>query len=167
MVLCRKCLGKSQDWHFKGARPQNSPRIRVNQFAFLVANFDFNTTFHLLKEQQVIDSFRIRIKECWAKHGAGRKPLSSSFVNHLIINSVVPYLWLVGDKSNNQELKDKALGILELLPAENNSIIRKWKGIKVQAKTAFDSQGLLALFRYYCCHKKCLSCDIGTKILNR
>ena len=96
----------------------------------------------------------------------GKKNLTKRMVDLLIINTLTPFLWYLGEKNENEKLKDKAFDVLELLPSENNNIITQWKKINVYPKNAFDSQSLLALYRYFCSQKKCLSCNIGQRVLN-
>jgi len=71
-----------------------------------------------------------------------------------------------GEKQNKHQLKNRALGFLENLPAESNSIISKWADLGVQARSAFDSQALLQLKNYYCESKKCLNCQLGVKLVS-
>ena len=107
------------------------------------------------------------INDIWLDKNCRISKPSNSFINQLLINAVVPYLWITGELNEKDELQSKALSILELLPLEKNNIISKWEKINISPKNAFDSQSLLALHRYYCCHKKCLSCSVGKKVLNR
>jgi len=57
------------------------------------------------------------------------------------------------------------LGMMETLPAEENSIMEGWKKVGVMAGDAADSQALLQLKQYYCEEKRCLQCAIGCKLL--
>ena len=153
-------------WQYKGTRPKNSPDLRVRQFALMVQEFDFESTIELLSIEDVKSSFSRLLEKSWQGNLTVSK-LSKSFVNHLLINAVVPFLWFCGEVDNNTFYQEKALDLLATLPAENNNVIRKWNKINVLAKNAFDSQGLLAMHRYHCCRKKCLSCSVGKKVLNR
>ncbi|HIP31461.1 MAG TPA: DUF2851 family protein [Crocinitomicaceae bacterium] len=157
---------RKREWQYKGTRPKNSPDLRVRQFALLVQEFDFESTIELLSTDKIKESFRTLIEKSWQGNLTVSK-LSKTFVNHLIINAVVPFLWFCGELDNNTFYQEKAMDLLSLLPAEKNNVIRKWNKINVFAKTAFDSQGLLSMHRYHCCRKKCLSCSVGKKVLNR
>ena len=155
-----------EQWHFKGTRPKNFPTVRVKQFAFLASRFDFKSVVQLLEVSDLKESFRSTIQEIWRTRKSVQR-LSKGFENHLLINAVVPFLWYYGECSEDDLFKEKAIQLLGEIPGENNSVLRKWKKIGVDIKNAFDSQAFLALHRYYCCHKKCLSCEVGNKILNR
>ena len=94
------------------------------------------------------------------------KKLGSQSVNGILINTVVPFLFCYANQKKDDELKDKALQILEQIPAERNSIISGWKDLGMTVENAFDSQSLLQLKKQYCDEKKCLRCRIGHKVLS-
>ncbi len=156
-------------WHYKGTRPANFPTIRVQQFAFFTAYFDFDTFLEKAStlELEIKQYFFSVIDELWSRHGAGVPKLSGTFKDLLLINAVVPFIWWKGNKLENEAIQETALSLLEGISGEKNSVIQKWSKIGINAKTAYDSQALLALHRYYCCRKKCLSCEVGNKLLNR
>ena len=83
----------------------------------------------------------------------------------MLINTVVPYLFSYASNTGDENLKEKALKLLEEIPAENNAIINKWKELGMKAETAYDTQALLHLKKNYCEEKKCLRCRIGHKVL--
>jgi len=91
--------------------------------------------------------------------------LISILINTLIINVVVPFLFVYGESQNKEFLKNRALEFLEQLPAETNSIIGKWNELGVMARSAFESQALLQLKNRHCEPKKCLNCQIGVKLI--
>ena len=153
-------------WHYKGTRPRNFPSIRVKQFALLSVRFNFDTNFQYLNSRDIIETFDTLLNKLWVGQ-IDKLRLSKQFRNHLMINAIVPYLWYLGEKQNKECLQDKALKVLVQLPRENNTIIKSWMKIGQNPNNAYDSQALLALNRYFCCRKKCLSCEVGNKILNR
>ena len=158
---------KSEQWHFKGTRPRNFPTIRVKQFAFIASRFEFES---VLQFQDVVDVkkyFNSMIDTLWGEHDQDIPSLSEGFKDHLLINAVVPFIWIQGEQTLNDDFRTSALELLERIPPEKNAIIRKWNNIGLKAENAFESQAFLALHRYYCCHKKCLSCAVGSKIMNR
>ena len=165
--LLQKDVNQPQEyWHFKGTRPNSFPTIRVSQFALLVANFSFELTFLDSNVESIVNTFRLMVDEIDFSASNGKKRLAKRMVDLLIINALTPFLWYLGEERKDEKLKDKALDILELLPSENNNIVGRWRNINVHPKNAFDSQSLLALYRYFCSHKKCLSCNVGQKVLN-
>ena len=93
------------------------------------------------------------------------KKLGVQSVNSILINTVVPFLFCYASHKNNEELKEKALQILEQIPAERNSVVSNWQNVGITSNSAYDSQALLQLKKHYCDEKKCLHCRIGHKVL--
>jgi len=60
-----------------------------------------------------------------------------------------------------------ALNWLEALPAERNRYTNKWTHAGRPAKSAFDSQAQITLFKDFCNRKKCLNCGIGSRIFSK
>ena len=153
-------------WHHKGVRPSSFPNVRVSQFALLVSHFSFDLSFLNQNEQSIIHAFRSRVDEVDFSSSNGKKKLTKKMIDLLIINTVIPFIWYLGVENKDDSLKSKALNILTLLPVESNSIMNKWKKMDVVLNNAFDSQSLLALYRYFCIKKKCLSCSVGQNVLS-
>src|SRR5690606_38784681 len=93
------------------------------------------------------------------------KKMGQASKDSIFINVLVPFLFFTGHKKRDQSIRDKALTILENIPAETNSIIRLWKKLDVAIDHALDSQALLYLYRSYCMERKCAQCRIGQAIL--
>ena len=53
---------------------------------------------------------------------------------------------------------------MEQLPAEQNSIVKKFKQLGRSSKDALGSQSMLQLYHAYC-QKRCLECAIGVHIM--
>ncbi len=87
--------------------------------------------------------------------------------NHLILNVIIPVLFAYGKYHQKEQVCDKTIEWLALLPAEYNKIIRIWDKLGIRAKNAEESQALLQLKNYYCIYKKCLECSIGNTILKK
>jgi hypothetical protein len=132
-------------WKKKGLRPPSFPEKMINKFAVICHEL-INLTF----ENE--DTF---------KH----LNYSKSFENLLIINVQSIYLWWKGKNTNNLNLQEKALLLLEQTPSETNVIVTNWKKLGIKAISAFESQALLELKNEHCAQKKCLSCKIGIENL--
>ncbi len=154
-------------WNYRGTRPGNFPEVRLRQFAHLASRYDFDSMFVHFDGAGIENYFRKVLAEIWEFQHDGAPRLSKGFVDHLLINAVVPFLWYCAQRYEDDELTDKALDLLSRLPAEKNTVIRCWNKAGITASSAYDSQALLALHAQYCCHKKCLSCEVGNKVLNR
>jgi hypothetical protein len=166
---------QSHLWKFMRLRPGNFPTIRISQFAALIFKsnglFSKITTIEHLDELQQL--FKVEASEYWNSHFSFNKNSTSKpakelgliSINTLIINVVIPFLFVFGESQNKEYLKNRSLEFLEQLPAEENSIIGKWEALGVESKSAFESQALLQLKNKYCERKKCLNCQIGVKLV--
>ena len=69
--------------------------------------------------------------------------------------------------SSNEDICQRAIRLLETLPAENNYILRQWQACGLKVATAADSQALIQLKRQYCDRIDCLRCRFGYEYLSR
>ena len=161
-------------WKLLRLRPDNFPHIRIAQFAALIHNS--SKLFSRIIENPEIDYlnnlFKTEPSEYWKSHylfghtsPEKSKKLGKNSINSILINTVVPFLFCYAHQKGNQNLKDKALELLEQIPAEKNSIVSGWENIGLKIETAYDSQAFLQLKKLYCDDKKCLRCRIGHKVL--
>lgn len=165
-------------WKFKGARPTGFPTRKLAH----LASFYFHWSGLLDIDKPIkdilsewMDCLSYPINEFWANHYSFEKrskkttsiSCSKKSAETIILNSLVNYLFYLGEKTEMHNLKDKALDILTNLKPENNSIIENWKMRGVSVKNAADSQGLIELKNQFCTFKKCLKCKIGHSILNQ
>jgi hypothetical protein len=153
--------GYKLNWHFKGARPKNFPTVRLKQYAYFLEELKMDDLASLKDTHLILSLFHSRTETV-----RRNSRISKSLFDLLIINAVVPYLWYLAEEKPDYLLQEIALEILEKTSPEHNGIVKKWKEIGLNAKSAYESQGLIALYRYYCCRKKCLSCGIGRMVLN-
>jgi len=93
------------------------------------------------------------------------KTLGSQSINGILINTIVPFLFCYAHHKNNDELKSRAIQLLEEIPPEHNSIVHGWEELGLKMENAYDSQAFLQLKKQYCDEKKCLRCRIGHKVL--
>jgi len=166
---------ESHLWKFMRLRPGNFPTIRIAQFAALLCKSDalFSKIIEIKNLEDLIQLFNVVASEYWDTHFSfnkrskktAKKELGESSIHILIINVVISFLFVYGEKQNKEFLKNRALDLLEQLPPENNSIICKWKELGIKVRSAFESQALLQLKNNYCEKKKCLNCQIGVKLV--
>ena len=162
-------------WKFMRLRPVNFPTVRISQLAALIHQSQslFSKIIEIEKLAELKELFKVQASEYWNAHfnfnkpskKTGAKELGDTSTNIIIINVVVPFLFVYGEKQNKHYLKNRALEFLEQLPPESNSIINKWRTLGIQAHSAFDTQALLQLKNRYCETKKCLNCQIGVKLV--
>jgi hypothetical protein len=84
----------------------------------------------------------------------------------LIINSVVPVMFAYGKERSIDDLCERALSLLEELPAERNKITDEWQRAGISAESALSSQALLHLREHYCTRRRCLECRIGARLIS-
>ncbi len=162
-------------WKFMRLRPGNFPTVRISQLAALIYKSQglFSKVTELENITEIRNLFKVKASDYWNSHynfnktskTIAIKELGETSLNILIINVIIPFLFVYGEKQNKHYLKNRALEFLEQLPAENNSIITKWKELGIEARSAFESQALLQLKNSYCKPKKCLNCHIGAKLV--
>lgn len=161
-------------WKFMRMHPLNFPTIRIAQLAAsLYASGSLFSS--LLGAQTVGECRRLFIAETssfWDFHYTfqksspeRRKWMGEDSFRVILVNLVVPFLFLFGDRHGKQELKDRALKFMEELPPESNSIIRHWEAAGILPANALESQALLHLHHEYCELGRCLDCSIGHKVI--
>ena len=79
----------------------------------------------------------------------------------IIINAVIPILYIYGKHRNENGLCAKAEELLYQLKSEENSIVRKWKEKGLSIECAADSQAILQLEKKYCRLRRCTDCRLG------
>ena len=83
----------------------------------------------------------------------------------LLVNAVVPVLFVYGRSRDTQEICDRAISFLEEISPEENSIIEEWRTAGLEADSAFTSQALIQLRNCYCKKRRCLDCRIGARLI--
>ncbi|QQS31238.1 MAG: DUF2851 family protein [Sphingobacteriales bacterium] len=162
-------------WKFGGLRPPNFPTIRLAQFALMFHQSASGLFSHIL-EAETKEAYKnmlsVSISGYWKNHyvfdkesKSSNKTLGNPTIYTIIINTIAPVLFVYGNARDIPELKDKALQLLEQLPAETNHIVDHWKSLGVKTKSAHQTQALLQLFNEYCSRKRCLHCAIGSKLV--
>ena len=154
-------------------RPMNLPHIKLAQIASLFYNTPdwINIIINSKDHHEIKRKFSFELSDYWLTHYTFKnesppksKKLSNQFLDHLFLNSIVPFLFLYETKKLHSTA-DKALEHLTTLPSESNNIVKQWNQLGVPSKSAHNSQALLHLYKTYCQKKLCLNCNIGRKIL--
>jgi hypothetical protein len=159
---------------FLRMRPGNFPTIRLAQLAMLV--HESAHLFSKLKEAGSVNEikkwFDVTANDYWHYHYSvdetssfKKKKLGAAMIDNIIINTIAPLLFAYGSYHNEEKYKQKALQWLEETLPESNSITKRFQELKIENKTAFDSQALIELKNEYCNKKRCLECSIGNAIL--
>ncbi len=166
----------SQIWKFLRLRPSNFPTIRIAQFAMLIylSSALVSQIIEAENLDQIRNYFDVSASNYWDTHFnfdiksiASKKQLGIQSTNLIIINTVIPFLFVYGKLIDSDLHCQKAVGYLESINGEQNKIIWQWKKIGINTKSAFFTQALLHLKSNYCDHKKCLDCQIGHELLKQ
>lgn len=161
-------------WKFSKMRPANFPTIRIAQLAQLIHHS--SALFSKLMEMEDLKLLRklldVELQGYWQNHYGFDKPsskkiksLGESSVDILLINTIIPFLFVYGEHKQDEVMKNRALLFLEQIKPEQNHIVKKWEELGVKAYHASETQALLHLKKRYCSAKKCLTCGIGNQLL--
>ncbi|MFH6994722.1 DUF2851 family protein [Flavobacterium sp. FlaQc-48] len=154
-------------------RPDNFPTIRLSQLSNLYGKHQnlFSKIIALKSVREVYSLLTVSASLYWQNHyqfdkeSPGKsKILSKSFLDLLIINTIIPIQFAhasVTGKSISEDLID----FMNQVAPEKNAIIDKFKFFGVSCKNAFETQTLLELKNEYCNHKSCLKCGLGMELL--
>jgi hypothetical protein len=161
-------------WKFLRLRPVNFPTIRIAQFANLIftSSHLFSKIIETTNYEELKKLMNVSVSDYWKTHytfdktsKSLSKQLGEESINSIIINTIVPFLFVYGKQKEDEKYVDRALHFLEQTEGEHNAIIKKWNALKFPVKTAYSTQALLQLKNEYCDSKKCLSCNIGNYLL--
>jgi CHAD domain-containing protein len=162
-------------WKFSRMRPANMPPLRLAQFAsVLLANKKlFAKVIAIKNYEDAKKLFITSLHPFWDTHYVfdkestlRKKKMGKTMVDVIIINTIVPFMFLYGSHKDLEILKSNALTILESIPPEKNSIMEGWKKLDMNPSSAYETQALLQLKNEYCNKKRCMSCEIAYQILN-
>jgi hypothetical protein len=161
-------------WKYLRLRPPNFPEVRLAQFAALI--YKSSALFSKILENKSVETLRNLLKltasEYWDTHYRFdhsvrkiKKQLGLATINSILINTIIPSIFVYGSQRGLEEYKERAINLLESMSAENNSIVRKWNEFGIETPNAFYSQAVIQLKREYCEKLRCLNCRIGNEII--
>ena len=162
-------------WKMFRIRPQNFPYRRIAMLAHFVTG-----GFKLMR--QIVDAqgndeklrqlFAVNLTGYWANHYSFGAPversasaLGNKSVDILLINTVAPLYYAYGELTDNYEMTEQAINLLENLKPEKNAIIDGFRFAGIDCDNALTSQALIQLKREYCEARKCIYCKIGHNLL--
>jgi hypothetical protein len=161
-------------WKFMRLRPVNFPSIRLAQFASLLFNQEslLSKVIDCPNVEELTALFEVKASTYWDTHYhfnkesvVGEKRLGASSASLLVINAVLPFIFVYGRALANDELCNRALSFYRQIPGELNVITRQWKNAGLDTSEAFYTQALIGLKSDYCDKLRCLDCRIGNLLL--
>ena len=161
-------------WKFMRIRPDAFPTLRLALLASFLKGFNclLSKVLDAPTLIEVYDLLDVRTAEYWEEHyrpgviAVKRKhQLGEHMKRTLIINAVIPFMFLYGDERGEEKYKDKAIAWLESCPPEDNHIVRAWQNAGFTFQTALQTQALIEIKKEYCDNHRCLQCRIGREVL--
>jgi hypothetical protein len=161
-------------WKFMRLRPTAFPTIRVALMASLIHKSYglFSKCIEIEKFDELTSLLRAECSPYWQTHytfgkesAKKNKQLGSNAIATIALNTVIPFMFAYGNARGNQMLKDKALELLEEMPAEKNNTVRGFANLGIDADSALLSQAMVQLKSQYCDKRKCLYCNVGASVL--
>jgi hypothetical protein len=154
-------------------RPDNFPTIRLSQLGSLYHKHQnlFSKIIRLKSARQVYELLNVATGSYWENHyqfdkesPVKPKSLSKSFIDLLIINTIIPLQFAYSNRNGVANPEELILFMNEVAP-EKNAIIDKFESFGVCSKNAFETQTLLELKNEYCNNKACLRCALGITLM--
>ncbi|HLP72502.1 MAG TPA: DUF2851 family protein [Bacteroidales bacterium] len=163
-------------WKFSRLRPVNFPTIRISQLAHMLAVTGglFSRVLEVGESSGMKMLFEVPVSDYWKDHYVfGKesrnttKTTGQQATEMLVINAVIPVIFVYGRSRDRQDICDRALYLLETTPPEQNKILSEWDEAGLPAESAFDSQALIQLRDEYCRKRRCLECRIGGRLVRQ
>ena len=157
-------------------RPANFPTIRISEFSTIIFQLsgNFSKILGAKKVNDVVSLLQSKTSSYWNDHfqfdkkvSIRKKTLGESSINLILINAIIPFLFVYGKAKGSQEMQGRAIQWLEKIKSENNIIIRRFTDLGIKPANAMQSQALLQLKNEYCDKKRCLECRIGHFLLSK
>ncbi len=176
-LLHKYQIGKTiiEPVHFFKHRPDNFPTIRLSQLAGLYHS-QHNLFSKIIGFNSVANIYQILTVSAslyWQNHyqfdresPKKKKGLSKSFVDLIIINTIIP-LQFAYAKSQGKDVLEELMQLLHEVAPEKNAIIDKFNSFGIKSTNAFETQSLLQLKNVYCNKSNCLKCGIGMELLKK
>ena len=161
-------------WRLFRSRPQNFPYRRIALLAqFVKGGFNLmNDILHAQDTKALRQLFGIELSGYWTTHYSFGKPspnagraLSNSSIDIVLINTVAPLYYARGEMTDDYQMTDRAIALLEDIRPEQNSIVTMFKSAGIKCEDALTSQAFIQLRRNYCEARKCIYCRLGHRLL--
>ena len=175
--LCKKYDLKpmtGQEWHFSRMRPQGFPCVRLAQllgiyhkqarlFNHFLEDIELKRWHAILKADLPTywESHNHPGRKCSSKNGG----LGHQSRDMLIINVIIPVFFTYARTIGNNIAIDRLINLYHMIKAEKNKVIRHWHRLNIIPNSAGESQALLELKSSYCNNFRCMTCQVGTKLL--
>ena len=167
---------RASEWTLTGVIPRNHPVLRLSQMATLLCNSEllFSKVIECCTADDVSRLFMAEASDYWTTHyipartsTSGVKRLGRAKAHLVGINLVAPMQFFYAARTGREDLRVRAVDLLESIPAEDNRFIRGWLGEGVPVRSSFDSQALLQLYNEFCANGRCCECRLGRRLIKK
>jgi hypothetical protein len=161
-------------WKFLRLRPDNFPTIRISQLACSLDLYPelFEALVGADDPVDFVQNLEIGASGYWTTHyrfgrksPARVKKMGKSRLTGLYVNAFLPVLLAYRRMENRSGQVNDLVESLTRIKPEDNRITRMWKSLGREVPDVFSSQALLQLTNKYCKFKSCLSCYVGSRII--
>ncbi len=165
---------KPSIWKFARLRPPSFPGVRIGQFAALIHRSEnlfskvLGTGSLKVLKQLLSDSPSIYWREHYrfgVAHKRTKAGMGEAFQQTLIINVIIPFLFIYGKIKDEPFYRQRAVDLLDQMAPEDNKITRVYKELGLEIMSGYQSQATIQLYNAYCSSKKCLNCSIGIHLI--
>ncbi len=159
-------------WHLYRIRPMNRPTLRIAQLSAFLSQHDFvfEQVLACRTREEVYRLFSAEASQYWSAEPGVRpeedrpRRVGRFKSDVFAINLVAILQYAYGSYYQHDELRDRALALLEAIPAESNRIVNRWCGEGLRPRNAFDTQALLQLSNEYCARAACDRCPLRARL---
>ncbi|MGB0165463.1 MAG: DUF2851 family protein [Luteibaculum sp.] len=161
-------------WNFLRLRPANFPTVRIAQFAALINRSEqfLSLPTQSPNFEDLENLLRVKASEYWDTHYNFHKSsdyqpkwISSGFFRHLVVNVFVPFVFFYKRRTGAVSF-EWVEDVMSATKKEDNKITRLMEAAGFKNESSKESQALYHLYNDYCSKSKCLSCAIGSAVLN-
>lgn len=163
-----------EQWKFMRIRPNAFPTLRLALLASFVPKFRtlLSQLLEISNLKEYLTLLDTEVSAYWQEHYRPdnlsirkTRRIGNNMKYVLLVNVVIPFLFLYGKKQGKENLCNKAIEWLETCPPENNYIIRSWREAGCHCENALQTQALIEITREYCERHRCLECRLSYEVL--
>jgi hypothetical protein len=174
------------EWHFFRLRPMNFPTLRIAYASAFMLEliksdflkrvvFCFKNSINVFKDlttlfQEIEPSQYWKQNYDFGKQSKKENPgIGKSRITDIIINVVIPLMYLYSKEFNDEELFIKVKKVYKTTKDKsNNNVLEVMiKQLGIQPLSICESQGLIHLHNFYCVKGNCGECKIGERVFDK